>query len=97
MVVSMQYAIIENDMIVNIAEADEPLAENWELLPEGAGRGWVRSGPGQPWQSPEPAAPAVPESVTRAQGKAALIGAGLWQGVQAYVAVIGFPTVLSLA
>ena len=42
----MQYAIIENNVIDNIAEADEPLAENWELLPEGVGRGWVRSGPG---------------------------------------------------
>lgn len=66
----MQYAIIENDMIVNIAEADEPLAENWEPLPEGVGRGWVRSGPGQPWQLPalpEPAQEPVPEEVPRWQ------------------------------
>lgn len=93
----MQYAIIENDMIVNIAEADEPLAENWEPLQVSAGRGWVRPGPGQPWQSPEPAAPTVPASVTRAQGKAALIGAGLWPGVQAYVAGIPDPTQQALA
>lgn len=49
----MQYAIIENNIITNIAEADAPLADNWELLPEGAGIGWTRSAPGQPWRSPE--------------------------------------------
>lgn len=93
----MQYAIIENNVIDNIAESEEALAENWEPLPEGAGRGWVRSGPGQPFGPPAAPEPAVPESVTRAQGKAALIGAGLWPGVQAYVAGIADPTQQALA
>lgn len=93
----MQYAIIIDNVIDNIAEADEALASNWELLQAGAGRGWVRSGPGQPFEPPTPPAPAVPESVTRAQGKAALIGAGLWPGVQAYVASIPDPTQQALA
>ncbi|MER1940656.1 hypothetical protein ABS755_08100 [Castellaniella sp. FW104-16D08] len=39
----------------------------------------------------------VPESVSRAQGKAALIQAGLWDGVQAYVAGIADPTQKALA
>ena len=42
----MQYAIIENNTIVNVAEADAPLAENWELLQAGAGIGWARTEPG---------------------------------------------------
>lgn len=34
---------------------------------------------------PEPAPDSVPQSVTRAQGKAALVQAGLWQAVIEYV------------
>ncbi|WP_225783326.1 hypothetical protein [Xenophilus sp. Marseille-Q4582] len=45
---------------------------------------------------PEPE-PVVPESVTRAQGKAALVQAGLWAGVLAYVASIADPTQQALA
>lgn len=51
----MQYAIIENDTIINVAEADAPLAENWELLPEGATIGWTRSAPGGAFAAPAPA------------------------------------------
>ena len=39
----------------------------------------------------------VPESVTRAQGKAALITAGLWSGVMSFVASIPDPTERALA
>ena len=39
----------------------------------------------------------VPEGVTRAQGKAALITAGLWPGVIAFVAAIPDPTERALA
>ena len=39
----------------------------------------------------------VPESVTRAQGKAALITAGLWSGVLAFVAEIPDPIERALA
>lgn len=45
---------------------------------------------------PEPE-PVVPESVTRAQGKAALVQAGLWADVLAYVAGIADPTQQALA
>ena len=40
---------------------------------------------------------AVPRSITRAQGKAALIRAGLWQGVLDYVAAVSDPTERALA
>ena len=49
------YAIIENDAIINVAEADTPLAENWLLLPEGATIGWTRSAPGGAFAAPAPA------------------------------------------
>lgn len=45
---------------------------------------------------PEPE-PVVPEAVTRAQGKAALVQAGLWADVLAYVAGITDPTQQALA
>lgn len=39
----------------------------------------------------------VPLEITRAQGKAALIGAGMWQGVLDFVAAIPDPTERALA
>ncbi|GAA0215249.1 hypothetical protein GCM10009125_00350 [Castellaniella daejeonensis] len=44
-----------------------------------------------------PQAPYIPQVVTRAQGKAALIGAGLWDDVLAYVDGIADPTQQALA
>jgi hypothetical protein len=44
-----------------------------------------------------PVAPSVPQSITRAQGKAALIQAGLWSGVEAFVAAIPDETERALA
>lgn len=44
-----------------------------------------------------PAPPYVPEQVSRAQGKAALIQAGLWQAVLDYVDSITDPTEKALA
>ena len=40
---------------------------------------------------------AVPQSITRAQGKVALISAGLWPQVEAFVASIEDPTERALA
>lgn len=46
----------------------------------------------------QPAQPApVPQVITRAQGKAALIAAGRWEAVLDYVAGIGDPTKKALA
>lgn len=68
----MQYAIIENNVIDNIAESDEPLAPNWEPLPEGTARGWSRTALGQPWIPPALPFPAVPAEVLRWQAVRAL-------------------------
>lgn len=48
-------------------------------------------------QDPPPAPPYVPQQVTRAQGKAALIQAGLWDAVESYVDGITDPTEKALA
>lgn len=59
-----------------------------------AGAGWqVLQQRHDPVDPPVP----VPKSVTRAQGKAALITAGLWSGVLAFVAAIPDPTERALA
>ncbi len=47
--------------------------------------------------APDPEPPGPPTVVTRAQGKAALIGAGLWDDVLAYVDAIADPTQQALA
>lgn len=47
--------------------------------------------------NPPPGPPIVPQQVTRAQGKAALITAGLWPAVEAYVDGIADPTEKALA
>lgn len=45
----------------------------------------------------QPTTPVVPQQITRAQGKAALITMGVWGGVTAYVATIADPTERALA
>ena len=81
----MQYAIIENNTIINVSEADAPLAESWELLQEGAGIGWMRTGAGQLFEAPAPAPSPVPSSVTMRQARLALLGAGLLASVDAAI------------
>ena len=50
-----------------------------------------------PEPEPEPPTALVPAQITRAQGKAALIIAGLWSGVLAFVAAIEDETERALA
>lgn len=61
----MQYAIIENNIIVNVAEADAPLADNWEPLQADAGIGWTRTGAGQPFEAPAVESVAQDTRITR--------------------------------
>lgn len=94
----MRYAIVENGIVINTAVAVEPIAENWVADPSDA------VAPGDTWDGtqfvrpvmPEPE-PVVPESVTRAQGKAALIQADLMPGVLAFVSSIADPKDRALA
>ena len=61
----MQYAIIENNIIVNVAEADAPLADNWEPLQADASIGWTRTGAGQPFEAPAVESVAQDTRITR--------------------------------
>lgn len=58
-------------------------------------KAWLQAG-GVPLPA-EPAPAEVPEEISRAQGKAALIQAGMWDAVQAFVASIPDPTQRALA
>lgn len=92
----MRAHIIDSGLITNTIEV-----ESLDYMPgliaavadEGIGWGYD----GQAFTPPPPPAPTVPQSVSRAQGKAALIAAGLWPAVLAYVAAIDDPTGKALA
>lgn len=36
----MNFAIVEDGVIVNVAVSDSPIADNWIELPDGVGIGW---------------------------------------------------------
>lgn len=46
------FAVVESNVIVNVARAVEPLTANWLLLPEGAGIGWQRVSKSKPFHPP---------------------------------------------
>lgn len=78
----MRCAVIENNLVVNVIEADDPAL--FRAIPgESANIGDLWDG--EAFVTPPPP---VPQSVARAQGKATLIQAGLWPGVLAFVAAI---------
>lgn len=93
----MRMAQIDGQAVVNVIEAEPGYEIPGFLLVETqeAGPGWKYIG-GQffpPSSSPTP----IPQIVTRAQGKAALIQAGKWNTVLAYVASIKSPSERALA
>lgn len=87
------YAIIQGGLVSNTAVADAPLANNWVLMPEGAGIGWLYDGekfsaPVVP-PTPEP----VPDRCTRRQGLLALLANGITPSqVQALIDAISSET-----
>lgn len=78
----MKYAIIENDVVVNIAIADEPQGANWRQ-DDNAGIGWVDVG-GVLKAPPTPASQ-VPTVLTMRQARLVLFTAGLINSVQAAI------------
>lgn len=94
----MRAHIIDAGIISNTIEVDSiDFMPGLVAAVAGEGIGWCYDG--QTFTPPTPPAPAptVPQSVSRAQGKAALIAAGLWPSVLAYVAAIADPTDKALA
>lgn len=70
----MNYAIIENGTVANIAVANEPLAENW-VEAGSAQIGWAYDG--EAFTPPPPEPEAVPAAVSMRQARLALSRAGL--------------------
>ena len=72
----MQYALVQNNVVVNIIEADAAfaasIAHEWQHVAhaDGAGIGWGWDG--SAFVAPAPTAPTVPQSCTPAQGLIAL-------------------------
>lgn len=91
--------IVVNTIVATVAEAQAAYPDAICIdASTGGAIGWSYDGQmlAPPLAPPAPA-PAVPQSVSRAQGKAALIAAGLWPAVLAYVAAIADPTDKALA
>lgn len=76
----MNYAIIKDGIVSNIAVSEAPLADNWIPAPAGISKGWLYDG--QDFSAPPPPPPVVPQEVTRRQAKQALLLAGLLDNVQ---------------
>lgn len=102
----MNYARIESGAVAQIIvipdgesaefiRDDLGLSGEWVACPDGSVGDQYQDGQFVPL--PPDATPAVPQSVSRAQGKAALITAGLWDQVLAYVDGIADPTQQALA
>ena len=88
----MQYAIIENNTVVNVAEADVALAGNWVPLADGARIGDLWDGEAfVPAPPAPPHPPVVPPSVTMRQARLALLGAGLLDDIDAAINALPSP------
>ena len=81
----MQFAIIEDNTVVNVAVADAPLADNW--VASGAAAIGDLYIDGQ-FVKPGPPAPNIPESVTMRQCRIALLDVGLLDAVQSSIATM---------
>jgi hypothetical protein len=95
----MRAHIIDDDIVVNTIEVD-----SLDFMPRlvaavaGEGIGWSYDGQTfTPPPAPPSQPPQVPPAVSKAQGKTALINAGLWSAVLAAVAAIGDATQRQLA
>lgn len=84
----MKYAIIENGVVVNVAVAEAPLAENW-ISSASAAIGDTYEG-GSFVRPPDPP-PAVPQSVTMRQARLALLASGKLALVDAAIEALPEP------
>jgi len=85
----MRYAIIENGIVVNIAEAEAPLGADW-IADDGNAR-IGGSWDGSAFHPPPPPAVVVPASVTMRQARLALLGAGKLAEVDAAIDMLPSP------
>ena len=96
----MTYAILDGDRVANIIVASAEFAAQIGAIPSVADGTHAQIGGryiGGIFLPPVPEPEAVPQVVTTAQGTAALIQAGRWDAVLAYVDGIADPTEQALA
>lgn len=89
----MSYAIIENDVVVNIAEASAEFASEmgWVELPDGAGIGWGYEGGAFLPPVPVEVTPVL-SPLSRRQLRLALLSIGVTaDDIEAYIAAIPDP------
>lgn len=95
----MRAHVVENGVVVNTIEVDA--LDVFDGLVDGSvgGIGWTYDGSTFTAPAPPEVDPvsAVPESISRAQGKAALVNAGYWAAVTAHVAAVEDETQRALA
>lgn len=95
------FARIENGIVAEIIDVNPQGRFHpslvWVECDEAIQPGWLYDG--EKFAPPVPVEPEayVPQQVTRAQGKAALITSGLWSDVESYVDSITDPTEKALA
>lgn len=86
----MRYSIIENNVVVNIAIADEPQAANWRQ-DDNAGIGWVDVDGVLTAPTELPPVSLVPTVLTMRQARLVLFTAGLIGSVQAAIDALPSP------
>ena len=88
----MRYAIVKNQLAVNIIEWDgiAPLDVDGELIEAtgGAGIGWTYDGQ---WQAPPPKPPVIPQEITMRQARLVLLQEGLLSQVDAAIEAMSEP------
>lgn len=78
----MRYAIVENEVVVNVAVSESALGAGW-IESDDAQIGWLFDG--QAFHRPEPVV-VVPEVVSMRQARLALLAASLLDDVEAAIA-----------
>ena len=84
----MEYSIVENNIVTNVAVADAPLEDNWHEGNHGIGSTYdpVTDAFTPPPQPELPPVNPVPQTVSMRQARLALLGAGLLSTVEAAIA-----------
>lgn len=94
----MRYARIIDSVVAEVFETDGDIEKMfhpslvWTECGNDVQTGWMYDGEGFAQPEPVEPEPYVPQQVTRAQGKAALVNAGYWNAILDYISNIGDET-----
>ena len=97
----MKHAYIQNNIAIEVVQSDpfmlyvEGYAAQFVEVPDKVFQGWRLVG-GE-WLEPLPVPVQVPQKVTRFQGMAAMLNAGILETVEAYMVAPSTPEITKLA